>query len=90
MGFEAVGTLGRSYSYRPKARKRFSFVAPAIFVTFSLFGLKGTIHYHVGSDIYQARVEALKVGEGFDRLGAVIMAADPVTLWVSAQLHKYL
>lgn len=90
LGFEAVGTRGRSYYYRPRSKRRFSVLTPFLFLTLAAFGVKGTIHYHIGADTYQARVASMQAGEGFDRLGAIIMAADPVTVWVSTNLTKHL
>lgn len=90
LGFESVGTLGRSYYYRPQRKRRSSFLAPLCFLAMAVFGVKGTIHYHIGEQTYQARVASMQDGEGFDRLGATIMAEDPVTVWVSGVMRKYL
>ena len=88
-GFEATGTLGRSY-YTQHAPSRFgiSVLKPALIVLFGAFGLKGAIHYQIGSDVYSERVADLKSGEGFDRLGGYLMQADPVTIFVSAKLKE--
>ena len=89
-GFEAVGTLGRShYSRRTRKRGR-GLLLPVLFVGMAVFGLKGTIHYHVGADTYETRVSSMGSGEGFDRLGAVLMQADPVTVWLSGQMQEHL
>ena len=53
-------------------------------------GLKGVIHYFVGAQTYESRVSALAAGEGIDPVGAWLMRADPLTLWVSSQLHTIL
>ena len=88
-GFEAVGTLGRSYySQRPSTRANFSILKPALIVMLSAFGLKGAIHYQIGGSVYSERVADLKSGEGFDRLGGYLMQADPVTMFVSAKLQE--
>ena len=88
-GFEAAGTLGRSYyTQHAPARPRFSILKPALIVLFSAFGLKGAIHYQVGGSVYSERVAELKSGEGFDRLGGYLMQADPVTMFVSAKLQE--
>lgn len=88
-GFEAEGTLGRSfYSQHAPARQKGSILKPAIIVLFSAFGLKGAIHYQIGGDVYSERVAELQSGEGFDRLGGYLMQADPVTKFVSAKLHE--
>lgn len=88
-GFEAVGTLGRSYyTQHAPARRGVSILKPALIVLFSVFGLKGTIHYQVGSAVYSERVAELKSGQGIDRLGGFLMQADPVTIYVSAKLKE--
>ena len=88
-GFEAVGTLGRSYyTQHAPSRPRISILKPALIVLFSAFGLKGAIHYQVGGSVYSERVAELKSGEGFDRLGGYLMQADPVTVFVSAKLQE--
>ncbi|NUB46135.1 hypothetical protein GEU84_017210 [Fertoebacter nigrum] len=87
MGFEAEGALGRSHYRRPD-RSRRGFVKPLLLVLLCGFGMKATIHYKVGAASYDARVTALKAGEGFDLLGAALMQADPVTVFLSAQIAR--
>jgi hypothetical protein len=88
-GFEAAGTLGRSYyTQRQSPRARMSILKPTLIVLFSAFGLKGAIHYQIGGSVYSERVAELKAGEGFDRLGGFLMQADPVTKFVSAKLQE--
>jgi hypothetical protein len=87
-GFEADGTIGRSYYARP-AQKRFPIVKAAIVVVLSVIALKAMIHSHIGADLYDARVAELQAGEGFDRLGGYLMAADPVTLKLSELIVTY-
>lgn len=89
-GFEAVGTLGRSHYSRRTRKRRKNFVLPLLFVGMAVFGLKGTIHYHVGAETYETRVSSMGSGEGFDRLGAVLMQADPVTVWLSGKMREHL
>ena len=36
------------------------------------------------------RVMAMQASDGFERLGGVLMQADPVTLWLSDQIRHYL
>ncbi len=86
-GFEAPGTLGRSASMRHKQRSS-SFVKPFLVLVLMSVGLKAGIHYKIGGDVYQARVNSLAQGEGFDRLGGWLMQADPATLAVSAFLTQ--
>lgn len=86
-GFEAAGTLGRSY-YNRTQKKRRSLLAPLLFVALCGFGLKGAIYQSVGAASYDARVQSLLEGQGFDRLGGWLMQADPVTVLVSDQITK--
>ncbi len=81
-GFEADGTIGRSYYARP-AEKRFPVVRAMIVVVMSVIGLKAIVHSNIGAELYDARVAELQASEGFDRLGGFLMAADPVTLKLS-------
>ncbi|MDT8856867.1 hypothetical protein RNZ50_17885 [Paracoccaceae bacterium Fryx2] len=80
-GHEAEGTLGRAFFIRQPRRR--SWLMPVLFLTCAAFALKGVMLYKVGPTLYEARVEQLRAGEGFDRLGGILMQADPVTLWVA-------
>jgi len=84
-GFEANGTLGRSHFFRP-VRQRRPLLRVLIFAFVCVFGLKGTILHYVGPDSYAARVDRLAAGEDFDKLGAWLMQADPVTIWVATRI----
>jgi hypothetical protein len=87
MGFEAEGALGRSHYLRP-GRSRRGYVKPVLMVLICAFGMKAMIHYKVGAASYDARVTALKAGEGFDLLGAALMQADPLTVFLSGQIAR--
>ena len=84
-GFEAPGTLGRSYYTRAPKKCR-SLLAPALFVALSIVGVKGMILHSVGAESYNGRVASLMSGEGFDRLGGWMMQADPVTQIAARQI----
>lgn len=84
-GFDAAGTLGRSY-FHPVQRKRRSYLMPIVMVLCAGFGLKGMIYQSVGAKAYEQRVQALELGEGFDRLGGWLMQADPVTVFVAGKI----
>lgn len=90
LGFEAAGALGRSHYRRPKAKTRGKVLLPIIFMICAGFAMKGAIHYYVGAQTYENRVTELKQGEGFDKLGSLLMAPDRVTLWVSHTLRRNL
>lgn len=86
-GFEAAGTVGRSY-YSRQTRRSLPIFRPLIVVTLCVIGLKSIIHYNIGDETYRERVVELQAGEGFDRLGGYLMAVDPLTLWVSDQISQ--
>ncbi len=86
-GFEAPGTLGRSYYLRPQARRR-SIIAPVLFLIVCSFLLKGVIYHGVGSQTYQDRVTSLMAGQGIERAGGWLMQVDPVTLFVSDKIAQ--
>ncbi len=86
-GFEAAGTLGRSFHYKP-GRSRHGWLKPLILLLISFFGLKATIVYNIGDEVYQARVAHMEQGEQFERLGAWIMRADPVTRELSRRIGQ--
>ncbi|GHC25934.1 MULTISPECIES: hypothetical protein [Gemmobacter] len=88
-GFEADGTLGRSHYQRPRSRRR-RVLGPLLIVGLCVLGLKGAMHHQIGDASFQDRVVAMQASQGFERLGGFLMQADPVTLWISAQLDKYL
>lgn len=89
-GFEAAGVLGRSHYRRPQRKSRMKYLLPVVFVLIAGFTLKGAIHYFVGAGTYQDRVASLQKGEGFDKLGAALMAPDQITLWVSETIRRSL
>ncbi|MFA9231335.1 MAG: hypothetical protein RIR95_2025 [Pseudomonadota bacterium] len=89
ISFVAAGTLGRGLPMR-KSKRRKSFLAPLLFVTLALFCLKGSLYYVAGGAAYENRVNAMLTGEGFDRLGGMIMQADPVTLFIAEKISKVL
>ena len=68
------------------SRRRRSFILPFLLVAFALFAMKGAILYSAGAAAYQDRVARLQAGEGFDRLGAWMMQADPVTQFMAGQI----
>lgn len=87
LGFEAAGTLSRSRSYR-KPRKRHTWIAPLLFIILCVFTLKGAIHFVSGAKTYESRVAQLQEGQGFDKLGAWVMQADPVTVYISGIITR--
>jgi hypothetical protein len=88
-GFEAAGTVGRKVAGRSSGRL-LKVAKPLVLALALGVSLKGVIHYFVGAQTYESRVSALAAGQGFDPVGAWLMHADPVTLWVSGQLQTVL
>jgi hypothetical protein len=87
LGFEAPGLIGRSH-YRRRQRRRFSLMRSALWVLVAVTMLKAVIHERVGDETYRARVAELASSAGIDRLGGVVMMADPVTLWLSSEIAR--
>lgn len=88
-GFEAVGTVSKPVEVK-RGWRVMRLVKPLVFAVVAGLALKGTIHYYIGAQAYESRVSALATGTGVDQVGAWLMKADPVTLWVSGQLHGLL
>lgn len=84
-GFEAPGTLGRSYYYRPQARRR-SVIGPILFLLVAAFLLKGAIYHSVGPQSYSDRVANLMAGAGIEHVGGWLMQPEPVTMFVSDKI----
>lgn len=85
-GFEAAGTVGRRVPMRAGSRI-LKLLKPLALVLLVGVGLKATIHYYVGAQTYESRVSALAAGQGIDPMGAWLMNADPLTLYVSSQMQ---
>ncbi len=88
-GFEAPGTVSRKVAGRGGSRL-LKLAKPVVLVLAMGVGLKAVIHYFVGAQTYENRVSALAAGDGFDPVGAWLMQADPVTLWLSGQMQSVL
>lgn len=88
-GFEAAGTLGRS-SYVKPIRRRPNVLAPLALLLFCGVGMKGAILWRIGPESYQDRLDQLAQGEGFDRLGGLLMQADPASRLVADGLARFL
>lgn len=88
-GFMAAGTLGRA-DFSPQKARRTPVLGPLLLVIAFGFTLKGAIHQQLGVDVFNARVAALLDSDGIDRLGGMLMQADPLTLMVSGQIDKAL
>ena len=81
-GFEATGTLGRSYYHRSAAQRR-SVMGPVVFMVLCVFVLKGAIYRSVGADVYNERVTELRASPGIGHVGGWLMQPEPGTLLVA-------
>lgn len=86
-GFEAKGTLGRSFYTRPR-RPRIPVLKPLLLTLLVGLGLKAGLHVKIGAEGYEARVAGLAAGSGLDRAGSVLLQADPVTVYVADQIRR--
>ncbi len=86
-GFEAVGTLGRSH-YRPRRRLRLPVAGPLLVIVALVVVMKALIQLHLGAGLYQERVDRLWLGNPAERIGAVLMQPDPLSLWLAGRLGR--
>ena len=82
-GFEAPGTLGQSYYTRKSRRTTRPVLVPVLVVLGTIIAFKAVVMSNIGPADYLARVEALQDGTWGERLGATIMAPDPLTVMLS-------
>lgn len=82
LGFEAEGTLGRSFYRRTPVRRRPVFRI-GIFLLAFCFGIKGAIHYHMGAEAYDRRVAEIEARGGLDAVQGFLMRSEPLTRLVS-------
>ncbi|GKY87263.1 hypothetical protein [Sinisalibacter aestuarii] len=66
-------------------RRRFNPRGVAIILAMFLV-FKGFLLFYLGPGTYASRVGALEEGTVFERMGAWIMQADPVTHWIATQI----
>lgn len=82
LGFEAEGTLGRSFYRRLPVKRRPVFRTGIFLICFCL-GLKGALHYHMGAKGYDARVAEIESRGGFDAVQGFFLRSEPVTEAIS-------
>ena len=87
-GFEASGTLGRSFYTRHARRMRMDIplLRPVMALLICGTILKALFLTHLGTQAYEDRVARLMEGQGFDRIGGFLMTADPVTEQVASRI----
>lgn len=74
----------------PKAR---SSVIPWRGILFVLVGtliVKGVMLAQIGPEGYEARIATLQAGNQVEQIGAYVLAADPITQWIAAQVSPLL
>ena len=83
-GFEAAGTLGMSYYAGAKRRRsRSRWLMPVALVLVAILGIKGLVHAQLGAATYDARIATMRVGGTADQIGAYVLQADPLTVYIS-------
>ncbi|MBS8228991.1 hypothetical protein DYI42_22440 [Vannielia litorea] len=88
-GFEATGTLGQSFYSKSKRTKR-PVLRPALTVLAVFVCFKALTLAHLGSADYTARLEGLREGNTVQRVGAHLMAIDPITQAAAAGIKPLL
>lgn len=78
-GFEADGTLGRSFYMRPVKRSPLRVVFGLCAVAIVLLSLKAGIILFVGEGVYGDRMAMMRDGQDIDRLGYAVLQFDPVS-----------
>ncbi|MBN2629040.1 MAG: hypothetical protein JXR75_00705 [Rhodobacteraceae bacterium] len=90
-GFEAEGTLGRSFYSRRMSRRKLDFpvVRPVLTALVLGIALKASLLFQLGIEAYEARVDDLLQGQGFDRVGGLLMQVDPLSAWTARQIVAF-
>ena len=92
-GFEAEGTLGRSFytqgDPRYRRKRRMPVLRPLILTLILGTALKALFLHQLGIEAYEARVAVMVQGDGFDRIGGWLMQADPVTVAAARQIAAF-
>jgi len=89
-GHEAAGTLGRSHFVRPKGSPLASLLRKLMVLGVLVIGAKAAMIHAIGADAYDDRVALMMQGEGVDRLGGVLLQADPVSRMVALRAGAFL
>ena len=74
---------------RPKRKFSRGTLRGIAIVVLVLMVFKGILHSQLGDAGYADRLNALSNGSAFEKAGAILMAADPLTVWMSGQIGKY-
>jgi len=84
-GFEANGTLGRSFYVKNHAQRR-GIIGPILLLLVAVFLLKGLMISQIGAAEYDLRVRDLMAENGIAHLGGWLMQVDPVSELVAEKL----
>jgi hypothetical protein len=88
-GFEAKGTLGKSYYTAHRQRRRsHRLLSLALVIATVLLTLKASMLLAVGSEAYDYRVQELRSGSTVDQIGAMVLQADPVSGFIAVQMRR--
>lgn len=88
-GYSAKVTSEGLIVFRPKRRRASFSVRGLLFLVVGFFLFKAMILAHLGSTVYDLRVDALKEGTLVEQAGAVIMAKDDVTIAIAQVLRPF-
>ncbi len=75
---------------KPRRKFRRGTLRGVAIVVLVLMVFKGFLHNQLGAYAYDNRVETLSGGSAFEKAGGILMAADPITLWLSGKFGQYL
>ena len=78
------GTGGRS---RTPTVGGGNWLLPVIMIVGVLFVTKAVVHARIGAESYDYRIALLASGDGADRIGAWVLAPDPLTRGLSEALR---
>lgn len=61
-----------------------------LFILTGFLLVKGMMLAQVGAESYQARVDRLAAGNQVEKVGAYVLHADPITVWIADQVAPWL
>ncbi len=74
---------------RRTARRKFPLRGLALFLALFLV-FKGFLMVQLGDATYAERVSKLNSGTAIEQVGAWVMQADPISLWISQQVKSWM
>lgn len=73
---------------KPRRRSARGTLRGVALVVLVLMVFKGFLYAELGAGAYEQRVAALSEGSAFEKAGAFVMVADPVTKWLSGHISS--